>query len=159
MLIHIIGWPLFLLSLVLCLVGGVIVGGIVTNYGLPPDTYSFHPLYDGASLISLAWSVLVLSFLCSAFFGMFIFTRGLNRVIFSLTISFSLVLLVLGYVHWRKAEYTYEEKSYYMECVLGKNPGHNADCESMSEQKRDKMMRDNNITEKDLDIYRKKYFK
>lgn len=156
-LTHVIGWPLFFVALVLCVIGGVTIGGIMMNYGLPPDTDNFRPFYDNASLISFVWSIFVLSFFCSLFFGIFIFTRGLSRVIFSLMISFSLALLILGYVHWRKVEYAYKEKSYYIKCVLGKNPGHNADCESMTEQKRKKMMIDNGITEKDLDTYKEKY--
>ncbi len=150
-------WSLFFVSLVLCLVGGIAAGGLATNNEMSPNLANFHPLYEGASFVSFAWIVFVSSFLCSAFFSIFIFTKGLNRTIFSLGTPSLIVLVMLGYVHWRSMEYTHEEKIYYIKCALGENPGHYAQCESMSEQERGKMMQDHSITEKDLETYRRKY--
>lgn len=154
-LIYVVGWLLFLVSLVLCLVGGIVAGGFATNNALSLGLENFHPLYDGTSLISFVWIVFVLSFLCSVFFSMFILAKGLSRIIFSLATSFLFVFVMLWYAHELTAWGT--ERVINMGCVLGKNPGHVQTCVTMSEQERKKFMKDNNITERDLDVYRKKY--
>lgn len=169
-LIHVIGWPLFLVALYLCVVGGMYIGWTVqfftnlASYGYDL-TYLFTDMSAGFSpfqkdhrlaLVFFIGSITALSFFSSYIFATFIFKRKIIKIIFSSLIALSCFSFLLWY-SYEIIEWGYERTSN-MGCVLGTTSLKDQLCGTrMTEQERKKFMRGNDITEKDLENYRKRY--
>lgn len=162
-LIHVIGWPLFFVAIYWCFIGGAFIGWVVqffsgsSRYLFTDFETDFAPFQKGnrAVFIAFVGGTAVLSFLSSYVFATLIFKRKVVKMIFSSLIAFSGLSFLLWYDHdlatWG------HERLFYVKCALGKNPGHMQTCITMSEQERKKFMKDNDITEKDLENYKKRY--
>lgn len=162
-LIHVIGWPLFFVAIYWCFIGGAFIGWVVqffsgsSRYLFTDFETNFAPFQDDnrRALVAFVGGTAVLSFLSSFIFATFIFERRIVKIIFSSLIAFSCVFLLLWW-SYEIIEWGYERTSN-IGCVLGINPGHVQECVTMSEQERRKFMKENDITEKDLENYKKRY--
>lgn len=143
-LIHVIGWPLFVVSIYFCFIGGMYIGWAVQSFD------------ERLALVSFIGSTSVFSFLSSYIFATLIFKRKSVKMIFSSLIALFCMSLLLWYSYLRINDWG-EEKLYHVNCALRKNPGHNQWCLTMTEQERKQYMKDNDITEKDLEEYEQRY--
>ncbi|MGB5073066.1 MAG: hypothetical protein WBQ23_02935 [Bacteroidota bacterium] len=165
-LIHVLGWPLFLVALFLCFIGGMYIGWAVQfftsdyeelRYLFTGVWISFAPLQDDnrTVLIFFIGGTAVLSFLSSYLFATFIFKRKILKMIFSSLIALS-CLSFMSWLAYESIVWSYE-RTVNIGCVLGTTSLKDQLCARMSEQERKKFMIDNDITEKDLRNYRRRY--
>ncbi len=153
-------------SFYFCFIGGIYIGWTVQfftsdyeelRYLFTGMWISFSPLKDDhcAALFSFIGGTAVLSFLSSYLFAIFIFKRKILRMVFSSLIALS-CLSFLAWFAYENIVWSYERRTD-IGCVLGINPGHVQTCVTMTEQEQKKFMKDNDITEKDLESYKKRY--
>lgn len=97
-LIHAIGWPLFLVSIYLCTVkGGTIAWEGVHIVAYMAKIDQSQPIHTILVIVSHATTRFVLSFFIAYLFSVFIFRQKRNRMVFSLAVSFFCALLILWF--------------------------------------------------------------
>lgn len=97
-LIHVIGWPLFLALIYLC----VMEGGSIAWVGVHIVAYianidQSQSIYTIVVIVSHAITRFILSFFIAYLFSIFIFRQKRSRMIFSLVVSFLCTLFMLWF--------------------------------------------------------------
>lgn len=168
MFVHFIGWPLFVAAVIFSFIIAAFTGWTVQFFSDPewfyelsdffsdfPDT--FTPLTDRnrPALVFFIGSTAIFSFLSTYIFATFILKGKILKIIVSSLIALSCSFFLLWWAYENIA-WGFNRRTD-IGCALGINPGHIQQCVTMTKEERKQYMKDNDITEKDLEKYRKRY--